>query len=106
MKSTKIIPSFDQQMVHETMNAEDQRTTTIKFEDNEFVFFEPTKGGMQAVVKGQLLEPYNGGYFNEDFVTYLRDNGVSGFVEDRLYDAVGEALRKALVMEAVMKCMK
>lgn len=93
----------------EVVSADDfgsTQTSTFKFQDNETMFFEPTKGGMQVVMKHQLLPRFEGDFFKPDFLEFLREHKVGGVAIDQLYDAVEESLRKSLVIQELMKCMK
>jgi hypothetical protein len=102
-KTTRV-NTYEETMRADVMN--DLQITAVDFKSNDKVEFAPVEGGMQVVMKHRLLPRFEGNFFNPDFLAFLRDQGVSGFVQDYMYDAVDSALRKGQVMEAVMDCMK
>lgn len=92
--------------VAEAVAAGETVTTTVQFLDNDNVFFEPTKGGMQVVMKAEPLPPFEGNMFSQDFADYMYHHKLSDVAVNQVYDAVHAGLRKGLVLDAILDCMK
>lgn len=100
----KLTPVYE-----DVVAAGDDLVTTIvefTFENNDNAVFEPIKGGMQVAIKGTPLPHYEGNFFSEDFLDYLREHKVGDFAVDQMYNAVEESLRKSLAIQQLLKCMK